>query len=161
MYKIVLLLHSYLRWPLLLLFVLLLIRSIIGWARKKEWKPGDMTLLRWAANVLSLEFLIGLLLYVGLSPWTRLAFENIQAALRDGQLRYYLIEHSLLMAIAATFMSIATGRIRRAVAKNRFRDTGIAVLVTLLLITIAIPWPGTRAGRPLLRVEAQAAPAFF
>ena len=161
MYKIVLLLHSYLRWPLLLLFILLLIRGMTGWARGAKWQPGDSALLRWAANVLALEFLIGLLLYVGLSPSTRLAFEDIRAALRDGQLRYYLVEHSLLMAVAVTFMSIATGRIRRTAAKNRFRNTVTAVLITLVIVAIAIPWPGTRAGRPLLRIEAQVAPEFF
>lgn len=160
-YEIFLLLHSYLRWPLLLLFLILLVRGVSGWLRRAQWRPGDTTLLRWTTNLLALQFLIGLLLYVGLSPWTRLAFEDIGAAMRDGQLRYYLVEHSLLMAVAVTFMSIATGRIRQAVAGRQFRATVVAVLITLVLIAIAIPWPGTRAGRPLFRIDAQTIPSFF
>ena len=161
MYTIVLVLHSYLRWPLLLLFVILLVRSLSGWIRAAQWRPADTGLLRAATNLLALQFLVGLLLYVALSPWTRVAFEDIGAAMRDSQLRYYLVEHSLLMAVAVTFMSIATGRIRRAAAERRFRATVVTVLITVLLVGAAIPWPGTQAGRPLFRVESQAPPAFF
>lgn len=65
------------------------------------------------------------------------------------------------MAVATTFMHIAAGRIKRAAAERRFRRTVIAVLVTLLLVGAAIPWPGMSAGRPLFRIEGAAARTFF
>ncbi len=159
-YTIVLLVHSWLRWPLLALFLLLLARAGAGWARRTPWRPADTSLLQAATHLLSLQFLIGLLLYVAFSPSIRAAFEDIGAAMRDAQLRYFLAEHTLLMAIAVTFMHIAAGRIKRAAAERRFRRTAIAVLITLLLVGAAIPWPGMSAGRPLFRIEG-AAPAFF
>lgn len=161
MYPILLLVHSWLRWPLLALFLLLLARGAVGWARRTTWRPADTSLLQAAAHLLSLQFLIGLLLYVAFSPLVRAAFEDIGAAMRDGQLRYFLAEHALLMAIATTFMHIAAGRIKRAAAERRFRRTVIAVLVTLLLVGAAIPWPGMSAGRPLFRIEGAAAGTFF
>ena len=160
-YTILLLAHSYLRWPLILLFLLLLVRGTAGWISRAPWRPADTGLLQAATHLLSLQFLIGMLLYMAFSPWIRVALDDLGAAMRDAQLRYFLVEHSLIMAIAVTFMSIATGRIKRAAAERRFRGTVIAVLVTLILIGAAIPWPGMRAGRPLFRVEAQATPAFL
>jgi hypothetical protein len=160
-YTILLLAHSYLRWPLLLLLLLLLARGVAGWVRRAQWQPMDTGLLQAATRLLSLQFLVGLLLYVAFSPWIRVALEDVGAAMRDAQLRYFLVEHALLMAIAVTFMSIATGRIKRAPAERRFRGTVVAVLITLILVGAAIPWPGMSAGRPLFRVQEQAAPAFF
>ena len=161
MYAILLLAHSYLRWPLILLFVLLLARGTVGWIRRAPWRPADTRLLSTATQFLSLQFLIGLLLYVAFSPLIRIAMENLGAAMSDTQLRYFLVEHTALMAIATTFLSIATGRIKRAPAERRFRSTVFAVLITLILIAAAIPWPGTRAGRPLFRAETQTSQSLF
>lgn len=151
-YTTLLFVHSWLRWPLLALFLLLLARAGTGWARRSRWRPADTALLQAAAHLLSLQFLIGLLLYVALSPVVRAAFEDIGRAMRDAQLRYFLVEHTLPMVIAVTFLHIAAGRIKRAAADCRFRRTTIAVLVTLLLIGAGIPWPGMSAGRPLFRI---------
>lgn len=160
MYTTLLIAHSWLRWPLLALFLLLLARAGTGWARRAPWRPADTALLQAAAHLLSLQFLIGLLLYVALSPVVRAAFEDIGAAMRDAQLRYFLIEHTLPMMVAVTFLHVAAGRIKRAAVERRFRRTTIAVLITLLLIAAGIPWPGMSAGRPLFRTEG-AASAFF
>lgn len=161
MYSILLIAHSYLRWPLLALLLLLLARGMAGWTRRTPWRPGDTALLRVATHLLSLQFLIGLLLYVAFSPPVRVAMEDLGAAMRDAQLRYFLVEHALLMAVAVTYLNIATGRIRRAPPERRFRRTVIAMVVTLLLVGAAIPWPGLSAGRPLFRIEGSAAPGFF
>jgi len=160
-YSILLIAHSYLRWPLLVLLLLLLARGAAGWARRTPWRPGDTALLQAATHLLSLQFLIGLLLYVAFSPLIRVALEDLGAAMRDAQLRYYLVEHALLMAVAVTYLSIASGRIRRAPQERRFRGTVIAVAITLLLVGAAIPWPGLSAGRPLFRIEGPAATGFF
>ena len=161
MYSIFLIAHSYLRWPLLALLLLLLVRGATGWARRAQWRRGDTALLQAATHLLSLQFLIGLLLYVAFSPLIRVALEDLGAAMRDAQLRYFLVEHALLMAIAVTYLSIASGRIRRAPQERRFRGTVIAVAITLLLVGAAIPWPGLSAGRPLFRIEGAAATGFF
>ena len=161
MYSILLIAHSYLRWPLLLLLLLLLVRGASGWAGRAQWRRGDTALLQAATHLLSLQFLIGLLLYVAFSPLIRVALEDLGAAMRDAQLRYFLVEHALLMAIAVTFMSIATGRIKRVAAERRFRRTAVAVAVTLLLVGAAIPWPGLSAGRPLFRIEGATPAGFF
>ena len=101
---------------------------------------------------LDLQALFGLLLYFGLSPFTREAIGNVGMALRDPGLRFWAITHVAMMCVALVAVRIgrvfAIGeRTSRARRNGRYVCFGIAVLA----MVAGVPWPGLANGRPLFR----------
>ena len=101
---------------------------------------------------LDLQVLFGLLLYFGLSPFTREALGNLGAALRDPGLRFWAITHVAMML--AALVAVRAGRVfamadqsSRARRNGRFICFGIAVVAMMA----GVPWPGLAYGRPWFR----------
>lgn len=71
MYSFVLAAHNIVRWVVLLTGVIALLNSYRGLLTGAAWTPRDRTIAAAYANTFGLQFLLGLLLYVWLSPVTR------------------------------------------------------------------------------------------
>ena len=82
MYVALVILHSWLRWLVLLAGANALARAMGGASSGRRWGTGDEQAGRWLVILFDLQFLIGLILYAGLSPLTRLAFSDFGAAIR-------------------------------------------------------------------------------
>lgn len=152
MYSLALTAHSYLRWLVLAAALVALIRAVIGLARRRPWTAADATAARVFVASLDVQLLVGLILYVALSPFTMVAWSDPGAAMREAPLRFMMIEHPFGMLIALVLAHIGAGRVRRTQDLVRRHRTaliffGLALAVTL----ISTPWPGMPAGRPLLR----------
>jgi hypothetical protein len=151
MYPLLLTLHSWLRWVVLLLGLLAVVRAMAG-RGGRPWSHGDDAIGKWFVATLDTQFLIGLLLYVWLSPITRAALADFGAAMRNGGLRFFAVEHLVGMVIAIALAHV--GRVKiRAATDDRRRHSIAAVYfgIALLVLLASIPWPGMAAGRPLIR----------
>ena len=95
MYSAVLLVHSWLRWLVVLAALLSLSRAFAGRAGHKLWSPTDDRTLQLFTLSLDIQFLFGLILYIGISPITAVAFQNLSAAMRDPSLRFFVVEHAI------------------------------------------------------------------
>ena len=84
MYGTVLLLHSLLRWAVLLTGLLAAVRAIWGWRSRRPWTLPDERAGLWFTISLDLQFLLGLLLYVALSPITVARSRTSAARCRTG-----------------------------------------------------------------------------
>jgi hypothetical protein len=147
--SITLILHSLLRWVVLATGVAAAVRGIMG-GKGKTWTAADSRAGLLFVTVLDLQFLLGLLLYVFLSPTVRTAFVNIGAAMKDPMLRFFLVEHAAGMIIAITLAHIGRARTKKALPDDRkFRAAAIFYTLALVVILLSIPWPGMPAGRPL------------
>jgi hypothetical protein len=73
MYTAVLALHSWLRWVVLLLGILAVVRGIAGASGRRRWTPADERAGLFFTIALDVQLLIGLLLYFVFSPITRAA----------------------------------------------------------------------------------------
>ena len=153
MYQLILYLHSYIRWAVLLTLLYALARAVRGWRSGQDFGPSDRKAGLWATVVMDLQFLIGLALYAGLSPLTKAAFSNFAAAMRTRTLRFWAVEH--LSLVVLSIIVLHAGRIwaRRArIDRVRHRRLTISYGLTLLLVLAAIPWPFMIAvGRPWFR----------
>lgn len=153
MYSLLLFLHSWLRWLVLLTGLFAVARAITGAGGTRPWtaaegKPGLFFIL-----CLDLQLLIGLALYLVFSPTVQAAFGNIGAAMKDSAYRFYVVEHALGMIVAIALAHV--GRVKSKKAPTdaaRFKAAAIFFGVALVIILGLIPWPGMPAGRPLLRL---------
>jgi len=150
-YPAVLTLHSWLRWVALVLGAAATVNAFRHRADPAQPPRGR----RWDTFfmlALDLQVLFGLLLYFGLSPFTREALSNLGAALRDPGLRFWAITHVAMML--AALVAVRAGRVfamadqgSRARRNGRFICFGIAVLAMMA----GVPWPGLAYGRPWFR----------
>jgi hypothetical protein len=151
MYPLAILLHSWLRWVVLILGVIVVVRAI-GGRTGRPWSQTDAALAKWFGITFDIQFVIGLLLYVWLSPVTQAAFADFGGAMRNAGLRFWAVEHIVGMVIAIALVHIGRGKIRKATTDSR-RHTLTAIFygIALILMLASIPWPGMAAGRPLFR----------
>jgi hypothetical protein len=142
--------HSLLRWLVLLAGLLAVIRSLSR--RGSPWTAADNRTAQLFSVALDLQFVIGLLLYFGLSDITGAALGDMGGAMRNSTLRFWAIEHPFGMIIAMALVHIGRVRIRKA-ASDAQRHGLASMFFTLAMIVIlfSIPWPGMPNGRPLLR----------
>lgn len=148
MYSAVLLLHSWVRWLVLLAGLVALLRSVGG---SKPWTAADDRATLIFTIALDVQLLLGLLLYFALSPTVSLAFQNMKVAMATTSIRFFVVEHAVGMVLAVVAAHIGRVRIRKAAPDARRTTAAIFVTVSVLLIVLAMPWPGLPYGRPLLR----------
>lgn len=152
MYTAVLTIHSWMRWVTLLVALAATANAFRSPAPSDDKLPGRIWDTLFMAAV-DLQVLLGLLLYFGLSPFTKQAMENFGAAMSDGGLRFWAVEH--LTGMLTAIILVRIGRIMGANTKplqkartRRFIFFSLAVVVMLA----SIPWPGLANGRPLFRI---------
>src|SRR5512136_2373351 len=113
MYPVVLFLHSWARWIVAIAAVVAVARAFYGWLGKKDWTRFDDQLGLLFSTSLDVQMLLGLILYIFLSPITQAAFKNFGAAMSDATLRFFTIEHLLYMVVA-----VVLGHVGRALSKQ-------------------------------------------
>jgi len=152
MYSAFLLIHSILRWAVILTGLFAVARAIGGVTGRKPWSRADDSSGRWFSIAVDLQFLIGLTLYLALSPFIRDAWADIGATMRNAPLRFFVVEHVFGMIVALGFVHVGRVKIRRAtVAAQRHKTAAVFFGVALVVLLLSIPWPGTPGGRPLFR----------
>ena len=150
MYTAVLIFHSWFRWIALILGVM------ATFAAFTDRSAGQSTTDRWSLffmMVLDIQMLLGLLLYLVLSPFTTSALHDFGAAMRNPALRYWVVEHVSLMFFAVVIVHVGRvlARTARTPQSKRTRQIVCFSLATIAMIA-ATPWPGTAHGRPWFRV---------
>jgi hypothetical protein len=152
MYPVVLVLHSWVRWIVVVAGFLVVARSLR--ARRKAWMPADARLGAAFVAALDVQLLFGLVLYVALSPITTVAVHQLGAAMHSRVLRFWTVEHPLLMLSAVVLAHVGQVRARRAGDAARKHYAGALFFgLALILVLAGIPWPFLPYGRPLLALH--------
>lgn len=148
MYAVVLSIHNILRWVVLILGVIALVRALVGWFGRRDWTQADRRWGSFFAISLDIQLLLGLLLYFFLSPLTTQALQDFGAAMGNDQTRFFALEHALYMVLAVVFAHLGSVLARRAPEDvARHRRAAIWFGLALVVIFLGMPW-----FRPLLRL---------
>jgi hypothetical protein len=151
MYTTVLVIHSWIRW-------LALVGGVGATMAAMRGKVQGTSSLadRWglfAMMALDIQMLLGLLLYLVVSPNMLEIRAHFGEAMKNPQLRFWAVEHITAMFAAVVIVHVGRVLARKApsMAAKRTRLLVSFGIATLLMI-VGTPWPGLRAGRPLFRV---------
>jgi heme A synthase len=129
------------RWLVLIVIVLAVVFAFIGWLKKQEWNKKDNTTGLILTIFMDIQFLVGIILYAFVSPLTKAAFSDFGAAMKNSALRFYAVEHILLMVIALVLVHIGRSKSKKAVAPwKKHRVAAIYYGIALVLILLGIPW---------------------
>lgn len=150
MYGTLLLIHSLLRWLVLIAGIVAVARALQALSKGESYETSHRTTATVFVSSLHLNLLLGIALYVGVSPITQAAFADIGAAMKSSALRFFLVEHPFGMLVGTIVATVGSSKLRRTVAaRAKHRVTAIFFGIGLLIVLASIPWPFYPAGRPL------------
>jgi hypothetical protein len=151
MYESTLIVHSLLRWAVVLTAAYSLLTAALGTARNRSWSPADILPHRVFLIAFDIQLLVGLVLYGYASPLMTGALSNVGEAMKTAPIRYWLIEHPLPMCVAVIVAHVGLARAKKLSASSSHRVVLLHTAVAVLLVLASTPWPFLSNGRPWVR----------
>jgi hypothetical protein len=147
------LLHSYLRWLLLILLLASIVKSYSGMKYKKTLTAGDKKL--WLFTMISahITLLVGLyLVFFGRYGMFTVTLPPETKVMKDSFYRFFWVEHPVMMIIAIALITVGRGQAKKSIPDAvKYKKAFWFFLIALLVILAAIPWPAYKeVGRPLI-----------
>lgn len=142
MYSTLLLLHSYLRWAVLVLGIMAVVKGVNGFRSASPFTDSDRKSGLFFLISVHTQVLIGLILYVFLSPVTQAAFTDFGAAMKNPGMRLIAVEHITVNIIAAVLVTIAYSKSKKSSISDaqKHKNAWLMYGVALALILSRIPW---------------------
>ena len=149
--QIVLILHSLLRWAVVILGLWTLINALTGYFGKRAYSANDNRSNLFFMISCDIQLLIGLALYIHNGWFDRL--KDMGNNMKDPYLRFFTMEHLTLMLVAWVLVHIGRATVKKAdTDAAKHKKMLIFFGLAIVLIIAAIPWPFRQAiGRPYFR----------
>ena len=146
-------LHNFLRWIILLLLVLSIVKAYTGWQSKKVFSNGDRKTWLFTLIASHITLLIGLYQWL----WGRYGLLTTSlpegtSVMKDKFFRFYWVEHPTTMILAIVLVTLGYGQAKKPVADAaKYKKAFWFFFLALVLILAGIPWPFREIiGRPLI-----------
>ncbi len=125
MAEILVTLHSWWRWVVLVVAAITVIKMLVGWLASQKWARLDDQLGMIFTITIDIEVLLGILVWIMLQAWTR----DMAAA----------FEHPLTMLLAVIVAHVGRSRARKAADdRAKFRTSAIFYTVSFVLILAGV-----------------------
>ncbi len=133
--------HDLFRWLVLLAALFAIVLAFWGWFGKRNWKKTDNIAGLLLTIFVDIQLVVGIILYAFVSPITRAAFADFGAAMKNDMLRFYAVEHSVMMIIALILIHIGRSKSKKVLPVNKkHRSAAIFYTIGLIIILAGIPW---------------------
>jgi hypothetical protein len=145
-------LHNLLRWVILILLVLSIIKAYSGWQQKKVFTAGDRKV--WLFTLIAAH----ITLLVGIYQWLFGRYGFISPGIPDGKsvmkdkfYRFFLVEHPTGMILSIILITLGYGMAKKAVSdETKFKKAFWYFFIALVVMLATVPWPFREiVGRPL------------
>jgi len=141
-----LMIHSILRWVILILILVAIFRSF--GAGSKPFTDGHKK------NGLFLMISCDIMLLIGLIQWFTGGFglkaiqnNGMGAVMKDGVMRFFAVEHLMIMIIAIILVHVGYSFSKKNISDaKKHTKTTLFYILALLVMLAAIPWPFREAG---------------
>lgn len=151
MYSALLFIHSWTRWIVVAATLYFLVKSAIGWSRGKKWTSADNHFIWIFSQVFGYQILIGLTIYLAVSPMVRAAVSDPGSILSNGVINFWTLRHPLSMILAFVVYQVGEGRAKKGAIEKRYAIYTITFAAVFAIMCSAIPWDGLSYGRPYFR----------
>ncbi|MBX3238602.1 MAG: hypothetical protein KIT80_07460 [Chitinophagaceae bacterium] len=151
MHPHLIMLHSVLRWLILLAMLITLYRSYTGWKSGRAYTSWDNRWKKITVSAIHIQFLVGLVMYF-LSPVVSYFWKNFSTAVKERDIRFFGMEHLVAMTIAVVLVTIGSSKVKRLNdSRAKFKTLTIWFTIALIIIFLSIPWPFMFTERPYFR----------
>lgn len=145
-------LHNIMRWVVLLTGLYAIIKTASGLGGTKSFTRGDKKSALFFMISCDIQLILGLILFF-ISPLTLeyISANGMGAAMKDKAVRYFLVEHGLMMIIAIILVHIGYAMIKRPISDgSKFKRVFWFYLIAMVIMLASIPWPNKEfVGRAL------------
>lgn len=146
-------LHNILRWVILILLVLSIVKAFTGWQQKRAFTGGDRRVWLFTLIAAHTTLLIGIVqLLWGRFGILKVTIPEGESVMKSSFFRFFWVEHPLFMVLAIIFITLGYGMAKKPVADSvKFKRAFWLFFIALLMILVAVPWPfrGEGIARPL------------
>ena len=139
MYSALLEIHSILRYAIFVLLLALIIKSLMGWVNRSDFLKSDNVLSLVTLSAIHLQVIAGLILYF-ISPLVGFG----KGVMQNDVMRYYTVEHILMMVVAVALFTMARVRQKRKDNPVHKHRTGFLYNMAGLLVVVLTLAIGTR-----------------
>lgn len=146
-------LHNLLRWAVLLTGLWTVINAITGVIGKRTFNGSDNKSNLFFMISCDIQLLLGLLLFFG-NHWAA-QFSNMAVAMKDKNLRFFTVEHTVMMLLAWVLVHVGRAQVKKAgTDAAKHKKMLVFFGIALVLILASIPWPFREIiGRPWFRIS--------
>ncbi|MFZ6014463.1 MAG: cytochrome B [Bacteroidota bacterium] len=126
--------HSYLRYFILVMLIVVIVRSLLGFINKKPYTGLDNRLGLFLFILTHTQLLVGIVLFF-VSPFVQFS----SAAMKTVSTRYWLVEHNTAMLIAIVLITLArttSKKMSAGPAKHKRMFIFNALALAIILVTI-------------------------
>ena len=144
MYTFLKLLHSGLRFVVLILILVAIIQSLAGWLGKKPYTETNRKINLFAMISAHIQLLIGLILYF-VSPFVQFNSTTMQNPLT----RYWTVEHVFMMIFAIALITVGHSKSKKETTDaGKHRYIALMYILAVVVIVAAI----VQSQRPLFGI---------
>lgn len=138
--------HSLLRWILLILLLVTVVKAFLGMSGGKKFTSGDARLSLFTMISAHLQLVFGVLLYM-VSPVVQSAISDMGSAMKNPIARFWAVEHISIMIVAIGLLTVGHIKAKKSNTDTaKFKAQALYFTIGLLLILISIPWPFREVG---------------
>jgi hypothetical protein len=146
-------LHNLLRWIIVILLLLSIIKSFTGWKGKKTLSEWDGRIWLFTMIASHITLLLGLYQWL-MGRYGVLTYEIPEglSRMKDPFIRFFQVEHPISMLLAVLFITLGRGMAKKEMSDtDKYRKAFLYFIVAGLLLLVAVPWPfrGETIGRSL------------
>ena len=150
-----LVIHNILRWAVLLFGVWAVVAALFAVISKRGYTSSDNKTSQFFMISCDVQLLLGLILYFT-GTWFDQVKSNMGAVMKNSPIRFFAVEHALMMIIAWLLVHVGRSMVKRAdTDTKKHKLTLIYFGIALIIILAMMPWPFRQPEimRPLFRIS--------
>ncbi|WP_196885802.1 hypothetical protein [Aureivirga sp. CE67] len=133
--------HSYVAYAVLILVLAALLNSIIGFSSNKPYSDKNKKIYLFTLIASHIQLLIGLVWFFTSPKIAALTEGGMGAVMKNSAARNAVVEHPITMLIAIALITIGFSKHKKKEdAKSKFKTIMVFYGIALLLILAKIPW---------------------
>ena len=134
----VLILHSLIRWAILIFGLLAVITSIGGVLKKRAYSSADNKISLFFMIFCDLQLLMGIILLYSNGWFAKM--KSMGEVMKNSYDRFFIVEHGFMMILAWILIHVGRTAVKKAAPESKHKKTLIFFGIAILLILISIPW---------------------
>lgn len=140
MYTFILASHNVFRWVVVIAGLLAVWRAWRGWMSRSPWTDADLKAGKLFVHAITVQFVLGVVLYAT-SPLVRQGLADMATAMRTAGIRYYMVEHVVMMLVSIALAHIGLAKVKKATSDSaRFQAATIWWGIAAASVLGFIPW---------------------
>jgi heme A synthase len=133
--------HSGWAYITLLILIFAVFSAIKGLKSNKEFTDKDLRISLFTLIVAHIQLIIGFIGYFTSAQFTFLRENGMGAAMKDADVRLFIIEHPLMMILAIVLITIGFSKHKKKTSdKSKFKTIALYYGIALLFVLSRIPW---------------------